>query len=196
MKKPAILTALLMIAFFALGSIAPQNGHDQFQKALAKERGEGNLEEAIALYQKVIDETKDESLAAQAQYRIGICYEKLGKEKARLAQEAFQKVVDKYPAQADTVRMAREKLVVLAKAQAPPASTGGELAIRKLGLLDSSGSPAPDGSFISLTDWPKGNLGVGDPVSGEVRLLTKNATNDIFVGHSVVSLDGRKIAYS
>jgi Tol biopolymer transport system component len=196
MKKPVILTALLMIAAFALGSLALQNSHDQFQKALAKERGEGNLEEAIALYQKVIDETKDEALAAQAQLRIGICYEKLGREKAKLAQEAFQKVVDRYPAQADTVKMAMEKLVVLAKAQVPPPSTGGELAIRKLHLLDSSGSPAPDGSFVSMTDWPKGNLAVGDLATGGVRLLTKNATGDLFVGHSVVSPDGQKIAYS
>ncbi len=113
-----------------------------------------------------------------------------------MAQEAFQKVVDKYPAQAETVKMAREKLVVMAKADAPPPPTGGELTVRKIGLFDSTGSPAPDGSFVSLADWPKGNLAVGDVVSGEVRLLTKNATGDLFVGHSVVSPDGRRIAYS
>ncbi|GAH84167.1 unnamed protein product, partial [marine sediment metagenome] len=67
-----------------------------FQKALAKERGEGNLEEAIALYKKVVAETKDESLAAKAQLRIGICYEKLGMKEA---QKAFQKVIDNYPGQ-------------------------------------------------------------------------------------------------
>jgi Skp family chaperone for outer membrane proteins len=70
MRKPAILAAIIILAAFAaafaFGALAPQNGHDQFQKALAKERGEGNLEEAIALYQKVIAETKDETLAAQA----------------------------------------------------------------------------------------------------------------------------------
>ena len=78
MKKPAILTTALLIAAFGIGSLALQNGYDLFQKALAKERGEGNLKEAIALYQKVINETKDDSLAARAQLRIGICYKKLG----------------------------------------------------------------------------------------------------------------------
>jgi Tol biopolymer transport system component len=196
MKKSLLITAVFLLLSSGFGSLVPQNGHDQFQKALAKERGEGNLEEAIALYQKVVEETKDESLAAQAQYRIGACYEKLGKEKAKLAQDAFQKVVDKYPAQADTVKMAREKLVVLAKAQAPPPPTGGNLTVRKIISLGHDGSPSPDGSFISFTDWGQGDLAAKDLATGSVRRLTKNATGDQFVGHSVVSPDNRKIAYS
>ena len=107
MKKLSILIAILTLTTFSFGSLAPQNGYDQFQKALAKERGEGNLEEAIALYQKVIEESKDESLSAKAQFRIGICYEKLGREEA---QKAFQKVIDNYPAQIETVKEAREKV--------------------------------------------------------------------------------------
>ncbi|MCK7532096.1 MAG: tetratricopeptide repeat protein [Marinilabiliales bacterium] len=103
MKKRLAITAAILALASGLGSLALQSGHDQFQKALAKERSEGNLEEAIALYQKAIEETKDESPAAQAQLRIGICYEKLGPEKANLAQEAFQRVVDRYPGQTDSV---------------------------------------------------------------------------------------------
>jgi tetratricopeptide (TPR) repeat protein len=196
MKKRTILTALTIGVLLALGALAAQNGYDQFQKALAKERGEGNLEKAIALYQKVIDEAKDESLAAKAQFRIGICYEKLGQEKAKLAQDAFQKVVDKYPAQAETVKMAKEKLVVLASAQAPHQPGSGHLTVRKLDSLDRTGSISPDGSFLSFTDWGQGNLAVKDLTADTVRLLTKNANGDLFVGHSCVSPDGRKIAYS
>ena len=69
MRKLAILTAVLLLVAFSFASLAPQNGYDLFQKALAKERGEGNLEEAIALYQKVIKEASDKSLAAKAQLR-------------------------------------------------------------------------------------------------------------------------------
>ncbi|MCJ7487339.1 MAG: tetratricopeptide repeat protein, partial [Candidatus Aminicenantes bacterium] len=196
MKKTIWISAIMLLLSSSLGSLALQNGHDQFQKALAKERGEGNLEEAVALYQKVIEETKDEALAAQAQLRIGFCYEKLGQEKAKLAQEAFQKVVDKYPAQTDTVKMAREKLVVLAKAQAPPPPAGGDLTVRKIISLGHNGSPSSDGSFFSFTDWGLGDLAVKDLATGSVRRLTKNATGDQFVGHSVVSPDNLKIAYS
>ncbi len=196
MKKTLMMTVAFLVLSSSLGSLTPQNGYDQFQKALAKERGEGNLEEAIVLYQKVIEGTKDESLAAQAQYRIGVCYEKLGQERTKLAQDAFQKVVDKYPAQADTVKMAREELVVLSKAQAPPPTTRGDLTVRKLCSLGSDGSPSPDGSFISFTEWGQGDLAVRDLAAGSVRRLTKNATGDQFVGHSVVSPDNRRIAYS
>jgi len=103
MKKYAILIAILisLLITFSLISNALQNGYDLFQKALAKERGEGNLEEAIVLYKKVVEEAKDESLAAKAQLRIGICYEKLGKQEA---QKAYQMVIDNYPQQTDTVK--------------------------------------------------------------------------------------------
>ena len=115
MKKYSILIAVLIVLSLSLGSIAAQNGYDLFQKALAKERGEGNLEEAIALYKKVVEEAKDKSLAAKAQLRIGICYEKLGKQEA---QKAYQKVIDNYPKQTDTVKAAKEKLSVLLRAKA------------------------------------------------------------------------------
>jgi Tol biopolymer transport system component len=119
MRKPLLITAILLLASASVGSLAAQNGYDQFQRALAKERGEGNLEEAVALYQKVIDGTKDESLAAKAQFRIGICFEKLGREKAKQAQEAFQKVLDKYPSQSETVKAAKERLAGLATITEP-----------------------------------------------------------------------------
>jgi Tol biopolymer transport system component len=196
MRKPVLIAAIILLAAASISSLTAQNGYDQFQKALAKERGEGNLEEAVALYQKVIDETKDESLAAKAQFRIGICFEKLGREKARQALDAFQKVLDKYPNQTDTVKLAREKIIVLASAKAPHQPGTGNLTVRKMDSLDRTGSVSPDGSFISFTDWGPGNLAAKDLTTGTVRLLTKNATGDLFVGHSVVSPDGRKIAYS
>jgi len=67
MRKVAILMAVLLLVAFSFATLAVQNGYDLFKKALAKERAEGNLEEAIVLYQKVIEETKDESLAAKTQ---------------------------------------------------------------------------------------------------------------------------------
>ena len=95
-----LITAAMLGAFF-------QAGEDLFQKALRLERNEGKLTEAVALYQKVVDESKDKSLAAKAQLRIGICYEKLGIKEAR---EAYQQVIDEYPEQTDEVAVARERL--------------------------------------------------------------------------------------
>lgn len=114
MKKYALFIIVLALLFLSLASPALQNGYDLFQKALAKERAEGNLEEAITLYQKVIGETKDKSLTAKAQLRIGICFEKLGKQEA---QKAYQKVIDNYPQQTEAVKMAKKKLSNLIKAR-------------------------------------------------------------------------------
>ena len=67
MKKTIILTGILIFIALSITALTSQNAQDLFQKALAKERAEGNLEEAIALYQKVAEESADEALAAKAQ---------------------------------------------------------------------------------------------------------------------------------
>ncbi len=208
MKKTRILPAIFLMLVFALGSLALQNGYDQFQKALAKERGEGNLEEAIALYQKVIDETKDEALAAKAQLRIGICYEKLGQEKAKLAQEAFQKVLDRYPNQVEAVKTAREKLSSLLAPQIAGEPGTQKFNIRPLWTdpaLDLVGQPRPsqDGKFVSFIDWSSGwgQIAIRDMASGEIRYLTKHdpAEKDEekrgAAYDALWSPDGRHLAY-
>jgi Tol biopolymer transport system component len=198
MKKALLITtALLLVLASSPGALPLQNGYDQFQKALAKERGEGNLEEAIALYQKVIGETKDEALAAQAQLRIGFCYEKLGWEEAR---KAFQKVVDKYPAQIETVKTAKEKLALL---------QGGQAALEKGSSLTSlrlvwegpdvelMGEASPNGRYVCYTDWETGDLAVHDLQTGGKRRLTgQTAWDGSWAESSRWSPDGRLIAYT
>ena len=118
MKKLSILGLVLFTMFLSFGISSSQSGQDLFQKALAKERAEGNLEEAIVLYQRVINESQDKSLKAQAQLRIGLSYEKLGVKNIAQAQDAFKKVIDNYPSQSEEVRIAREalsRLIIIAE---------------------------------------------------------------------------------
>ena len=157
MKKTSIVLGVLIVLAFSFGSIVPQNGYDLFQKALAKERAEGNLEEAIALYQQVVKEAKDESLSAKAQLRIGICFEKLGEKKEKQAQTAYQMVIDNYPQQVDSVKVAKEKLSNLIRIQAVEKKDLKEFNIRKIwgspklgrGNL---GEVSPDGRYLSISD--------------------------------------------
>jgi serine/threonine protein kinase len=60
------------------------------------------------------------------------------------------------------------------------------------------GTPSPDGSFISFTDWSTGDLAVRDLASGEERRLTgKNSwSTPEFAEYSAVSPDGREVAYA
>jgi Tol biopolymer transport system component len=201
MKKILVITAAFLLLSSILGSFALQTGTDQFQKALAKERGEGNLEEAIALYQKVINETKDEALAAQAQLRIGICYEKLGREKSRQALEAFQKVLDKYPAQTETVKAARDRLAQLAKAEEPGVRKPTFRKIRTPFNIPqwSGGRLSPDGKSLAFGSgkaiWTVPMPGRVDPeLAGEPKELP--GATDVLGDGLAWSGDGRWIAFS
>jgi len=197
MKKYSILIAVLMVLSLSFGSLAPQNGYDLFQKALAKERAEGNLEEAIVLYNKVVEEAKDKSLAAKAQLRIGICYEKLGRKEA---QKAFQKVIDNYPGQTETIKIAKEKLSILMKAQTVVEKGDKEFKIRKVWAgpdVSSSGEPSPDGRYLSCVD-ESGDLVIREMATGKKLSLTNKGSweeSAEFASTSRWSPDGKLVVY-
>ena len=201
MKKYSILIAVLMVLSLSFGSLAPQNGYDLFQKALAKERAEGNLEEAIVLYKKVVEEASDDSLAAKAQLRIGICYEKLGQKKSELAQQAFQKVIDNYPTQTETVKVAKEKLVVLIKAKSVEKKGDKEFEIRPVWpepKWDIEGAPSPDGKYLSYVDWDTGDLAYREIATGKTHRLTDKGREEgsqECAYRSSWSPDSKQIAY-
>ena len=200
MKKYSILIAVLIVLSLSLGSLAAQNGYDLFQKALAKERGEGNLEEAIALYKKVVEEAKDKSLAAKAQLRIGICYEKLGKQEA---QKAYQKVIDNYPKQVETVKVAREKLSGLLRTQTLMEKDGEGMSIRNLLLPLRGGEEvgfgkvvSPDGRYLAYFDYNVGAMAVYDLMTGKRRILNSKIEKDEPWGESwsfILSPDSKAI---
>jgi Tol biopolymer transport system component len=198
MKKSSILTGVLLLMTFSFVTLALQNGYDLFQKALAKERGEGRLQEAIALYQKVIDETKDESLAAKAQLRIGICYEKLGMKEA---QKAYQRVIDNYPQQIDAVKLAKEKLSNLIKAKSIIEKGNNEFNIEVVWpkpKWDIEGAPSPDGRYLSFVDWDTGDLAYREIATGKTHQLTdkgrEKGSQECAYG-SRWSPDSKQIAY-
>lgn len=216
MKRLSILIAIFILLSFSFGSLSAQNGYDLFQKALAKERGEGKLEEAIALYKKVINETKDESLAAKAQLRIGICYEKLG---TKEAQKAYQKVIDNYPGQTETVKVAKEKLSILMKAQTVIKKGDKEFRIRKvwdyarMGGIGNMGRPSPDGRYLLYWDMDSLNVCALEFATKKMHFVTKenvpSTTKDTSSekpiefhwggsnwGGSIWSPDTKKVAYS
>lgn len=187
------LTAALLGGF-------TQSGEDLFQKALRLERNEGKLMEAIELYNRVVSEGKNESLAAQAQLRIGLCYEKLGQKTIQQAQAAFQKVVDNFPDHMEVVKVAREKLSGIQASKSGVVKKSSDFTIRKVlsGVEDGLGEVSPDGRYLTFVDWNTGDLAIKDLKTGKKRRLTNKGSwlvSDAMAFQSRWSPDGKHIAF-
>jgi Tol biopolymer transport system component len=113
MKRILMLTTVVLLLALGAGTALAQSGYDLFQKALVKERAIGDVEEALRLYQRVVKEfAGDHALAAKAELRMGLLYERLGRKAD--AQRAYQAVVNHYADQTNEARQARAKIVVVA----------------------------------------------------------------------------------
>jgi len=164
------------------------------------EEAEGDLEKALGLYKKILEQFPGErEIAVKAQLHIGLCYEKLGLKEAR---EAFEKVIDGYPEQEEEVKIAREKLSRLLKAKAVIEEEEKELTMKKIFTAaprDLVGAPSPDGRYLSTVDWTTGDLAVKEIPSGKLHCLTHKGTwaeSTEYALVSIWSLDGKKLAYS
>jgi Tol biopolymer transport system component len=179
----------LLLLFNGLSS--QQTAAELFEKALYVEEGQGNLQKAIGLYQEIVNRFPGErETAAKAQLHIGLCYEKLGLQEAR---RAFQEVVDNYPEQSAAVKVAREKLSVLTRAQTLVQKGAGEFGIRKIGRFDGQ-AVSPDGLLIAYVDWEsKADAAVMDIATGEKRRLTN--IDKGFIDMIVFSPDSKRIAF-
>jgi Tol biopolymer transport system component len=196
-NKSAFLAVLgFLVAAVVLGAF-PQIGEDLFQKALRLETNEGKWLEAITLYQAILKQSpEDRQLAAEAQFRIGLCFERLGNEKA---QNAYQAVIQDYGEQKDVVAKAKDRLSKLARPSEKPEEPEG-IRIKqvwKKPYTDSLGSISPDGRFLGYVHWGEGDLAIHDLVTGEDRILTHDAdVNKGFAQEPEFSRNGKQIAYS
>ena len=137
--KSALLAAAGLLVLLTAAPSA-QSGYDLFQKALATERADGNLQQAIKLYQRVAREfASDRALAARALVRMADCYVKLGDAQARAV---YERIAREYPEQTAAVQEARSRLQV----QEPPRpSSGDRLVWGPAPEVDLFGTVSPDG---------------------------------------------------
>jgi Tol biopolymer transport system component len=173
----AILAALVSVAGIARQAEDPGV---LFRAAIEKEEVDGNLQAAIDLYEQIVAKyTDNRAIAAKAQLRIGLCYEKLGKEQASQAQKAFEKVIADFSDQTEAVSLAKEKLSVFLGAQAIVEKGDREFKITKVHSDKfRSGSLSPDGKTLALIDYMENNISLRDIASGqEVHLVC--AANEI-----------------
>ncbi len=159
--------------------------------AIHQEEAEGNLEAAIAAYKKVLAQYgSNRPLAARAQYRLGLCYEKLGDTEAR---KAYERVVSQYGDQVEVVKQARARLAALAEGPG-----GGGIRTRQVWKgtdVNLEGSVSGDGRYLSFTDWSTGDVALRDLTTGENRRLTSKESRD-WAQTSTISHDGSMVAYA
>lgn len=106
----------LVVVLAPAGSARAESASVLLEKAIYTEETVGDLDAAIELYEKTIEEAEaSRPCAAEAYYRLGMCHVKKGQTDP--AQSAFKKLIERYPEE--------KKFVSLAKAQLiePPASS-------------------------------------------------------------------------
>ncbi len=197
MKRITMTAVLLSLMALGAGPATGQSGHDLFQQALLKERAEGELQEAIQLYERIVQEfAADRALAARALVQIGQCWEKLGSSEA---EGAYQRVVSDYADQREFVEQARARLLALT--QPPSASAASTIQVRRLmgghypDSVEISGGPHPDGRHLVYVDWDGGGLAVRDLSTGDSRQITQGDWEEGYPSGAKVSPDGKLIAY-
>ena len=193
-----ISTIAAVIACSAIAASQAPTGHAVFQQALAKERVDGNLQDAIKLYERVVTEfASDRALAAQALVQVGRCYEKLGREEAV---KVYERLVRDFADQEDAVELARVRLAVLKRPTAAATATTMPV-VRAFPSVDNVNqvlSLSPDGMKAAFINYDKGqNLAVYDMASQQTTRLTDLdwTSASSWVWGAAWSPDGKRIAY-
>jgi Tol biopolymer transport system component len=198
MKKILLATitlAAILGASAAIAGIAPQAEDPAvlLRAAIEKEEVDGDLQGAINLYKQIVAKHSAQSeVAAKAQLRIGMCYEKLGNAEAVKAYEA---VLSRFPKEAEAVAEARARLTALRKEE-PAGLTMARLLPPEVYLECQTLSP--DGTKVAGIDFSKGqNVAVYDLAAGKMEFVTNFGWTKEFLWTYVPvwSPDGREVAY-
>lgn len=193
-----IVTIIVAVGALALTSVVAQeqNPRQLFERARMLDESNQNLTEAIKLYGQVVKQAQEQrALAARAQLRVGLLYERLGR-KAE-AQRAFQLVVNQYADQAEVVRQAQAKLPpnLQGKGNGSATGNGAGLRVRQVPVdyLDVA-NVSPDDRYFIGTDRETKDLILHDLMTGDKRrLASKPANKDEWFQDAIFSPDGKQI---
>ncbi|MFC2160101.1 tetratricopeptide repeat protein [Acidobacteriota bacterium] len=170
-----------------------QSADELYQAGVLKKSGDGNLEEAISLFQKIVDNFPDNrELASQSLLQIGLCYDLLGEKKA---ETAFRKLIADYPDQKDAVQIAKEKLALLSMKSEALDISSKELTLRE--VSSPYGSPSPNGRFILFYEGDGDmNISLFDTRTDEKIPITQyEPCRFCWCSGATWSNDGEKIAF-
>lgn len=192
-----LLTAILC-SFIGLGNLAniqAQNSEKLFSQGMMKEEGAGNLKEAIDTYNMIVNNVSaNRTLRAKALLQVGICYEKLGNQKAR---NSYRKLIAEFADQSDIVAIGKEKLIGL-KQSNTKAKKEGIIASQIWSPAKDTYGVSPDGRYLNYIDWNNISLNLKDIKKGTSKVISKVGTWKTpiqFPDNSIWSPDGKQLAY-
>ena len=158
------IVAWLLAAPFAIAQ-KDEQAEVLMQAAHQKQLVEGQLDEAIQLYRRIVQEhAGSRAVAAKALLEMGLCYEKLGNTEAR---KAYERLLRDYGDQNEAAAQARARLAAISS---KVASGGSEMVTRRVWAGSGEyigGSLSPDGRYLSCVDWATGDLALRDLIFGE-----------------------------
>jgi Tol biopolymer transport system component len=151
----------------------------------------GNFEEAIKIFNLVVKQNpENKPVAAKSLLKLGLCYERLGSQKA---EEAYKQIIEKFPEQAKQVAEAKERLKALQQHNI------GEDKTLKLNYdkeYFETNSLSYDGTKMAGTDFSQGqNIAYFDFVSKERKLVTHHNWDDAYTYYPIWSPGVKEIAY-
>jgi len=160
--------AVTLVSLVTVPVFPQQTPRELYERARLLDESNHKLTEAIKLYKQVVSQAKAQrALAARAQYRVGVLYERLGRKAEAL--KAFNVVVSQYPDQMDVARRARAKL-----AAAAASSKTNHIVVKQAG-------PSPDGRYLAtFTFLAKQGVSLSrpaiDPAGRRLYVITNGVT--------------------
>jgi hypothetical protein len=109
-RTGAALFLLAITSLFPVAqAIAAASPSELLEQGIYSEETKGDVDAALKLYQQVVTAAKaGQAVAAQAQYRLGVCHYK--KKNFGEANAAFEKLIRDYPDQKDLIALANKYL--------------------------------------------------------------------------------------
>jgi Tol biopolymer transport system component len=178
MKFKTLVTLVILTTFLISGIATKsftQESKQLFQQGLMKENGEGNLQDAINIYEKIVaDESAENSVKAKAQLHIGLCYEKMGKEEAI---KAYELVIQNYRNYEDEVQLASSRLskllIVVDDEDMVIINLYDKGADVAKGTMLENSALSPDGAKLVGIDFTLGqNVALYDLKTKKIKLIT------------------------
>ena len=185
MIRAIVMLALnVTICFSFYNDANAQNGKKLLAAGIYEEEVNGNLEAAIDIYSQITkDLNYDRGISAEALYRLGVTYEKLGTQNAL---KYYRELVSRYSDQTEFVVKAERRIKALNR------NRKGESNLDKSALINNSSKTlevskvdtppnairaiSPNGRYFTYAAR-YGNLAIYDRMTKEQKLLTPNPPN-------------------